>query len=220
MSTAGAAFGGSNAVVVELFTSQGCSSCPAADKFLGTLTEDDDIIALSLHVDYWDYIGWKDTFAQPKFTQRQHAYANNIKARSVYTPQIIVGGDERIVGSNRNEVLAAIKQHEKAPDVAKLEISRKGDTLHIQAQALKNIPDDVIVQLVRFIPSVEVDIKRGENAGLKATYHNIVNSWEAVAKWNSSLPLNMSLEVTGDEPIVVLLQQKGPAEIVAAAQIK
>ena len=85
-------------VVVELFTSQGCAACPPADALLGELARHEDVIALALHVDYWDYIGWEDVFARPEFTQRQHAYGHAAGSTVVYTPQMIVGGQERVVG--------------------------------------------------------------------------------------------------------------------------
>ena len=97
-------------VVVELYTSQGCSSCPPADAFLGELARQDDVIALSLHVDYWDDMGWKDTFASPNTTARQRAYKQVLNSRYVYTPQIVVDGRGHAVGSRRAEVRALIAE--------------------------------------------------------------------------------------------------------------
>ena len=98
-------------VVVELFTSQGCSSCPPADALLRKLAEEEDVIALALHVDYWDYLGWKDSFATPKFTARQRAYAKKARSRSIYTPQMVVQGEDRVVGNDAEMVLARISEH-------------------------------------------------------------------------------------------------------------
>ena len=97
-------------VVVELFTSQGCSSCPPADEFLKDLSVRDDVLALSLHVDYWDYIGWKDPFAKPEFTNRQRQYAGVMRLRYVYTPQMVVQGIYQAVGSRRGDVLDFIEK--------------------------------------------------------------------------------------------------------------
>ncbi|MBT5374998.1 MAG: DUF1223 domain-containing protein, partial [Rhodospirillaceae bacterium] len=91
-------------VVVELFTSQGCSSCPPADAFLNDLSRRDDVIALSLHVDYWDYIGWEDPFATPESTNRQRRYAPVLAARSIYTPQMVIDGAAHEVGSKRKAI--------------------------------------------------------------------------------------------------------------------
>ena len=114
MAVAGIAAAESRPVVVELFTSQGCSSCPPADAFLHELSQRDDVIALALHVDYWDYIGWKDIFAQPAFTKRQKAYAKAGGRRSVYTPQMIIGGQDHVVGTHEENASALIQQHAAA----------------------------------------------------------------------------------------------------------
>ncbi|MHA1189152.1 MAG: DUF1223 domain-containing protein, partial [Alphaproteobacteria bacterium] len=98
--------------VVELFTSQGCSSCPPADKYVGDLVDREDVIALSLPVDYWDYLGWKDTLARPENTRRQYEYANARGDNRVYTPQIIVNGGEHFVGSSRKSVERSIRDSE------------------------------------------------------------------------------------------------------------
>ena len=98
-------------VVVELYTSQGCSSCPPADEFVAMLASDPRILPLALHVDYWDYIGWEDKFAQAKFTDRQHAYAKAIGSRTIYTPQLIIGGQDRIEGFRPAETAARLREH-------------------------------------------------------------------------------------------------------------
>ena len=102
-------------VVVELFTSQGCSSCPPADKLMHELAKRDDVIALALHVDYWDYIGWKDVFAQPEFTARQRAYARLGNRKMIYTPQMVINGRDHVVGSNPKDTNALISSHKKLP---------------------------------------------------------------------------------------------------------
>ncbi|HHB81142.1 MAG TPA: DUF1223 domain-containing protein, partial [Aliiroseovarius sp.] len=102
-------------VVVELFTSQGCSSCPPADALLARLAQRDDVLALSMHVDYWDYIGWPDTFAQPKNTERQKAYAHAAGMRSIYTPQMIIAGKDHVIGSKPMDVVDYIEMSRAAP---------------------------------------------------------------------------------------------------------
>jgi hypothetical protein len=209
-----------NAVVVELFTSQGCSSCPPADALLGKLSGDSRVIALSLHVDYWDYLGWKDKFASPKFTARQREYAHHARDKMVYTPQVVVQGQTRMVGSRATEVEAAIRKHlgEVRNNVLRLE--RVGDMLTIRADPIAQASGPIRVQLVRFSPSEAVAIKRGENAGKTITYHNVVKSWQLLGKWDGRSALVMRAEVEGAEPIVVILQADGPAEILATAVLR
>src|SRR5262245_56361084 len=105
-------------VVVELFTSEGCSSCPPADAFLGELAQRPDVVPLAFHVDYWDYIGWKDPYANPAFTQRQHDYKAALGLHMVYTPQMIVDGRTDVVGSERGSVEAAIGKAGVGPKLA------------------------------------------------------------------------------------------------------
>jgi hypothetical protein len=101
LATPGPAFAGSPVTVVELYTSQGCNSCPPADEMLGNLAARDDVIALGLHVNYWDYLGWKDTFATDAMTSRQRTYGRTMRGGRVYTPQMVIGGAVHVVGSNR-----------------------------------------------------------------------------------------------------------------------
>ncbi|WP_371134093.1 DUF1223 domain-containing protein [Tabrizicola sp.] len=208
-----------DAVVVELYTSQGCSSCPPADEFVAMLTADPRIIALSLHVDYWDYIGWQDNFAQPKFTDRQRAYAKAIGSRTIYTPQLIIGGQDRIEGYSPVETSEHLRRHLSATSPVQLVLERKGDKLVIRAVANPPLTEPVRVQLVRYKPEETVTIERGENAGKTITYHNIVTSWESVGNWSGQEPLELTAPATGREPAVVILQSHGPASIVAAARI-
>ena len=122
-------------VVVELFTSQGCSSCPPADKMLHALAERDDVIALALHVDYWDYIGWKDVFAQAKFSKRQREYAVVGGRRSVYTPQMVVNGVTDVVGGKPMKLSEAISAHAANPSPVDVSLKRDGNTIIVDAVA-------------------------------------------------------------------------------------
>jgi len=206
-------------VVVELFTSQGCSSCPPADAFLQTLTGDPRIIPLSLHVDYWDYIGWADSFASPEFTKRQKAYARAAGAKMIYTPQMIVGGVERVEGNAPDELAYHLANHLAAPAQVTLVLERKGDVLVIRADADPPLTAPVRIQLVRYLPEETVEIQRGENAGKVVTYHNIVTSWDNLGDWAGTAPLEVSAPVTGSQPAVVIVQKEGPAAILAAARV-
>ncbi len=207
-------------VVVELFTSQGCSSCPPADKMLQDLSQRDDVIALGLHVDYWDYIGWADSFAQPKFTERQRAYARAVGDRMVYTPQFVVSGHERIVGAKPMKVMDAILEGAEMPAAVALDIERDGDDLRIRATAETQPDKPLSVQLVRYRPEALVTVENGENAGHRLSYANIVTSWDQIAEWNGDEALDLKTPFDGDEPAVVILQDEGPGIIRAAAQLR
>lgn len=206
------------AVVVELYTSQGCSSCPPADEFLAALAADPRIIPLALHVDYWDYIGWEDSFGDPKFTDRQKAYARQVGSRTIYTPQLIVGGLDRVEGHSPDEVTAYVAKHLAGTSGVTLVVERKGDILFIRAEADPPLTEPVRVQLVRYVPEQTVEIERGENAGKVITYRNIVTSWEVLGEWPGTAPLELSAATLGGDPAVVILQQDGPSAILAAAK--
>ncbi|MGB8815101.1 MAG: DUF1223 domain-containing protein [Paracoccaceae bacterium] len=206
-------------VVVELYTSQGCSSCPPADEFFAMLASDSRVIPLALHVDYWDYIGWADKFADPHYTARQRAYAKAIGSRTIYTPQMIVEGVDFVEGHNPEAVGRLIDAQLAKGSPVVLTLQRTGGDLKISAQANPPLSHAVKVQLVRYRPQQTVDIGHGENAGRTVTYHNIVTSWQVLGDWAGTAPLALDAVVEGDEPIVVILQENGPAAILAAARI-
>jgi hypothetical protein len=206
-------------VVVELFTSQGCSSCPPADAMMAELARMDDVIALSLHVDYWDYIGWPDSFASPLLTKRQEAYAEVAGERMVYTPQIIVAGQDRMIGGDAMEVMERLHAHADATTPVDLSVTRHGHSLLIEAPSL-SLPRPLEVHVVRYVPEDEVVITGGENAGLTMSYSNIVTDWNQLESWTGAEPLSLEVTLEGPEPVVVLLQEPGPGRIRAAARIE
>jgi hypothetical protein len=206
-------------VVVELFTSQGCSSCPPADGFLSELAAEPDVIALALHVDYWDYIGWKDSFAHAAFTERQKNYARAIGSRMIYTPQMIVGGLDRVEGNDPEAVRALIRAHQMVDRGVSLTLTRDGGLLRIEATSETALPRGAEVVLVRFMPERTVDIGDGENAGHTVTYHNIVTDWTTVFAWPGTAPLSVDVPLLGEDPAVVLLQEPGPQAVLAAARV-
>jgi hypothetical protein len=208
-----------SAVVVELFTSQGCASCPPADDFFAELVSDPDVIPLALHVDYWDYIGWPDKFADPAFTDRQKAYARMAGSRMIYTPQLIVAGLDQVEGNQPAEVKALIRRHLDAARAVTLTLERQGDQIVIRAVSQRAFAKPVRVQLVRFRPEETVTIERGENAGRTVTYRNIVTSWQALGDWTGETPLALQTQAPGADPAVVILQESGPSAILAAARI-
>lgn len=202
-------------VVVELYTSQGCSSCPPADELLHRLSKRDDVIALSLHVDYWDYIGWKDIFGRPEHTDRQKAYARVAGSRTIYTPQMVIGGVDHIVGAHPMDVMETLDWHKSQPAKVKLTAKLVDGTVTISAPPANGI-GETVVQLVRFVPEASVAIRRGENAGRTLTYANIVTAWEIIGTWTGEQPLEISAPVSGEEQAVAILQLDGHRAILAA----
>ncbi len=207
-------------VVVELFTSQGCASCPPADAILHQLADRDDVIALALHVDYWDYIGWKDEYALAKNSSRQRRYADVGGRDMVYTPQMIVNGVDDVVGARAGEVTAIIEREKSRKPVVELSATREGSRLSIRAEPVaQSLAGPMTVQLVRYSPLRTARITRGENAGNELDYANVVEDWSVVGEWDGREPYRQETELTGEFPAVVLLQYAGQGEIVAAAAI-
>lgn len=208
-------------VVVELFTSQGCSSCPPADALMVELAQRPDVIGLALHVDYWDYIGWTDEYGNPEFTRRQKGYARAGGRTMVYTPQMIVNGQEDVVGARAMELIDLIDKHKQASQHALVEASRKDGAVVVQMQALgdgaaRGGPYDV--HMVRFTPLRRAHITRGELAGRAIDYANIVDGWTVLGQWDGRDPVEMQAEIEGERPVVILVQQAGYGPILAAAR--
>jgi len=216
---AGLAAAQTSPVVVELYTSQGCSSCPPADEFLGKLAARDDVIALSLHVDYWDYIGWKDIFAKPEFTARQHAYARAAGKRMVYTPQMVIAGQDHVVGTKPREISRLIEARRKAPDPVTLSVVRNGDRLEITAEPATADLGRMAVQMVRYMDGQVVQIKRGENAGRDLAYFNVVTEWVVLQEWNGKAPLEISTGISGDDGCIIIVQKIPYGAILAAVRV-
>jgi len=206
-------------VVVELFTSQGCSSCPPADEFMKILAERDDVIALSMHVDYWDYIGWKDEFADPQHAERQRAYATHAGRRSVYTPEMIVNGDIDIIGAKPMAVATAIETHKSQPRSVEVELSRKGGQMHVAVRALQDVSGPLMVQMIRFQPERVSNITRGENAGKVLTYINVAQDLQVIGAWDTQTDFVVAVSVPDDLPVVVLVQKQSLGRILAAARL-
>ncbi|MBY6152967.1 DUF1223 domain-containing protein [Vannielia litorea] len=207
-------------VVVELYTSQGCSSCPPADEILAKLAKKPGVIALALHVDYWDYIGWKDAFARPEHTKRQKAYAAKAGARTIYTPQMVIAGVDHVVGARPMDVVDLLQVHKARPAVMQLTARRDGGEVEIDGTVPVPAQGALVVQLVRYAPEETVAIKRGENAGLTVNYHNIVRDWQVLGEWDGAEALELRVDAPGEEPAVVIVQKPGPGEIVAAARVE
>ncbi len=207
-------------VVVELFTSQGCSSCPPADELLAELAGRPDVVALSLHVDYWDYIGWKDPYASPQYTARQQRYTESLNLRYVYTPQIVVDGQVNVVGTRRAEVLAAIEtaaRRDRTIDISF--VTSNGGTVIIPEGSA---PDEgATVWLAVYDREQVTEIKRGENAGRKLRNANVVRSFERLGTWTGArleIPLDLAAaRARGRDGCAVIVQRGRAGPILAAA---
>jgi hypothetical protein len=173
--------------VVELFTSQGCSSCPPADKLAGELARDPSLVVMSLPIDYWDYLGWKDTLAIAGHTNRQRAYSKSRGDREVYTPQVVVNGVAHVLGSNKDAIDNAIAQTRKQKGMLSLPIklSVAGDQISITVPAAKDTTKGEI-WLCPITKTVPVTIGRGENSGNTITYHNVVRRWVKLGEWTGA----------------------------------
>ncbi|MEE8352332.1 MAG: DUF1223 domain-containing protein [Rhodospirillales bacterium] len=207
--------------VVELFTSQGCSSCPPADAFLGDLSKRDDLLALSIHVDYWDYIGWKDPFASPENTKRQRRYARTLGMRYVYTPQMVVQGASHVTGSERVKVEALIKKAARTPRVP-ISISRDKNNINIKVSG-GAIGEKATVWLAVFDKKHDTAIKRGENGGRTLSHYNIVRGMSRIGTWTGraiTIPTDVAdMKSRGRDGCAVILQSLSTGRILGAAKI-
>ncbi|MFH1344113.1 MAG: DUF1223 domain-containing protein [Pseudomonadota bacterium] len=222
--------------VVELFTSQACSSCPAADRLLAELERDPSLIVLSWHIDYWDYLGWKDTFSKPAFTARQRAYSAVRGDRNIYTPQVIVNGVRQTVGSDRSEIDAAISSRRGSELTVPITFDNAGSAVRVSIGAASiGGPRTGTVYLLPVFRSREVAIRRGENASRTVTYTNVVRSVSELTSWaGEAISAEVPSEKMGDaDGYLVLLQSgssaspgpvlgaaKGPNETVAGTRIE
>ncbi len=196
--------------VIELFTSQGCSSCPPADALLAELSERDDLVTLAYHVDYWDYIGWPDSFGAKENSDRQRAYAASWGSSRVFTPQLIVNGTDGVVGSHEDEVTAAIGRG-TLPLPVSLSVTSK-NMLKIKIDPQAGLPD-AYVWLVTYVDRADVAIERGENEGETIGYTQIVTGrqllgmWEAAAGTVLKLPMDEVL-IPPSTGVAILVQEE------------
>ena len=207
-------------VVVELFTSQGCSSCPPADAFLTELRATPGIIALTYHVDYWDYLGWKDTLGGPEFSQRQYDYAKARGDMDVYTPQMIINGGRHVVGSQKDNVRAAIAEARQQTWPVRVTLGENGREITVELGA--GAKEDATLWLLPLVPLMSVKILKGEIAGREIEYRNVVRKILPAGMWTGKperlvLPRDgvLAPECTG----CVALLQKGKAGPVLGAAV-
>lgn len=220
LTTFGAALATDRPVVVELYTSQGCSSCPPADKILAELADREDVIALAFHVDYWDYIGWKDEFADPKHSQRQRNYARVKGARSVYTPQMIVDGADHVIGTKPMKLAEQIEAHRDRKTPVTMSLARDGDLVRIRAKSTSKFSGGATIRVATYLPEATVSIRRGENAGRTLSYHNVVRGLSEVSTWDGTGEFRASVKVSGGGPVVVLMQEGHHGPMLAAGRLR
>ena len=219
--------------VVELFTSQGCSSCPPADKLLGSLAHDPSVIALSLPVDYWDYLGWKDTLALHGHANRQRAYSVARGDRAVYTPQAVVNGVVHALGSDKIAIEKAIADSRSCGKPLSVPVSMKiqGGKVVVEVPAGAVDGAGAEVWLCPVTGKIQVAVGRGENSGKALTYYNVVRRWVKLGTWSGkaesfSIALNQlpnaNLPLEDIDRLVVLLQDGSadkPGLMVGAASV-
>lgn len=210
-------------IVLELFTSQSCSSCPPADKLLGQLAEENEnIIALSCNVTYWNHLHWKDTLSKEFCTQRQRDYAATLQSRRVYTPQIVVNGRHEMVGSRGGSIRRAIATDLKQNNVKKIDLNLNEESLDIHLPALGDTGPYQLL-LIAHGDTHHQEIPSGENRGRAVTYTNPVLDITSLGTWNGQAKrFNHTLEKVPKAAGYIVLAQKGgvTGEIIAAAQIK
>lgn len=198
-------------VLLELFTSQGCSSCPPADAVLRELSGRSDVLALGFHVDYWDYLGWVDPFASPVFTARQHGYARQ-RGFQVYTPQLVIDGQSAMVGSRRgqaeDEIVSAARRKQGVP----ASISRDGGMVKLSVgKAVGDVAALGDVWLISFDRELATTIRSGENGGKRIVYPNVVRSIRKLGDWiNEPIEINEMLKADErGERLALVVQARG-----------
>ncbi|HEY5763888.1 MAG TPA: DUF1223 domain-containing protein [Rhodocyclaceae bacterium] len=222
--------GASRNTLVELFTSEGCSSCPPADGWLSALKDRDDLIALAFHVDYWDRLGWTDRFASPRFTQRQHDKASQARSSYVYTPQVLVdGGDFR--GWSAYPGGAGLARDQAAVLRLRLAASRAGDVISVKLASepvregawAPRRPSAAWIAVVE--DGLASEVAAGENAGKQLRHDRVVRGWHGPFPLDASgrLELARDLSVAGTRPgqsrIVAVVEEAGGGQILQALQL-
>ena len=212
--------------VVELFTSQGCSSCPPADVTLARLIDEGDVLALSYHVDYWNYLGWKDTLSSAASTERQYGYARTLNRNSVYTPQAVINGRDHVNGADHSAIVASLSAMQRKHQDPLVDVSivsdPQGMQVHIGAGKGK-----ANVVAVYFDEKNKVAIGRGENSGKTVTYRHSVRAMETIGMWSGeAVTLKLPESVLGAHPergCAILLQEVSsdgaPGAILGAAEL-
>ena len=212
--------------VIEMYTSQGCADCPAADALVKSYADESDVIALTFPVDYWDYLGWKDTLASPRHGERQRAYSKRFDTGPISTPEAIINGASHALGSDRDDIEQAIKATETALSSRRVEVRAwgLGPNIIIETGAA---PDGEAVEATIWIAVVQkratVKVKAGENAGKDLTYYNVVHELTPIGLWNGR-PTTVrlargSVMVPDSEDLIVMIQEADNGPIIGVAKL-
>ncbi len=215
--------GNKSVVVLELFTSQGCSSCPSADRLLGTYTSNENVIPLSFHVDYWNRLGWKDPFSSKEYTKRQYNYSSALNA-NVYTPQLVINGEAEMVGSDANKISATIQKiisQEHNAELSIKSVNYEDGKANISFDASGNI-SNAVLNIAIVEKKTTTDIKAGENSGATLDNFNVVRNFKTIGKINNGnntsfidVPPNTN---QNNFSVVIYLQDKANHKISTGAQ--
>ncbi len=213
-------------VLIELFTSQGCSSCPPADALLRELSPREDVVALSYHVDYWNRLGWKDPFSKREYTRLQEGYARTLGLDTIFTPQVVIDGVTSLVGSRRDEVLRALERHQTVDKAGlRLTVNRDHDaggrvtlTAHVGASAVEyERPFDLVMGLAQ--NGIETAVRRGENSGRTLRHDGVVRELvrQELRQRDTSVEFELD-EDWQDLTLFVYLQDQGDRMVLGAAK--
>ena len=211
-----------NIVVLELFTSQGCSSCPPADRLLGSYANREDIAALSFHVDYWNKLGWKDPFSDHLFSERQENYATS-SGFDVYTPQVIINGEKEMVGSEENKIAETIKQFQKQQSSSKIiidEIKTDNDKISVN-YSIKGKFNNSVVNVALVQKKITTSIKAGENNGVTLTNYNVVRNFKTINSFTAeknTITIDMVSGIDKKDVSIIIYLQDSSNKIYAAAK--
>jgi hypothetical protein len=208
--------------VVELFTSEGCSSCPSADALMPKLKEQygDALIVLSFHVDYWDRLGWKDVFSKPEWTRRQNEYTAALNTDNIYTPQAVVDGKNHITGSNRSVLEELIEKGLGAqqPTVIMLSAKKEGSNITVAYDAPLQRDETLNIALVQH--HATTNVRRGENGGRVLQHYNVVRDFKSLEAGNDSLSFKLPDGLTAaNVSVIAFVQHKGDMHISAAKEV-
>lgn len=206
-------------VVVELFTSEGCSSCPPADKILMKLAARKGILALGLHVDYWDYLGWKDHYSMAKFTKRQEVYNMVLGGRyRLVTPQMIFHGQSYVAGAKAAQIEEHLGRLARLSDMVTLNVEKQQNAFRVNISPRGVAVPSADVFVVQYMPEHANEVKAGENRGLTLNHANIVTSWERIGQWNGQpeWQIDQTLVEGPDTRTAVIVQAADHGPILAA----
>jgi hypothetical protein len=214
-----------NMAVLELFTSQGCSSCPPADKLIGSYTSKANVIPLSFHVDYWDRLGWKDPFSSREYSDRQRMYASALKS-NVYTPQLVINGQEAMIGSDANKLSAALQKIFSATPAAALSIKKAEEhdgKINISFDVSGTV-NNLLLNIAILENKTTTQVKAGENGGATLTDYNVVRVFKTINQFNEgennfAIDLPVSLDQK-NRTLVLYLQKKDSHKITAADKME